>query len=431
MRVNLVCLNYPPEPTGVAVYTGALADDLAERGVDVRVITGVPHYPQWRVYDGYGKGRTEIRDGLTVTRRRHPVPVKPQVFNRLGMELTFGLKAAITRCGASDIVVLVNPALFSSILVALKAALCRRPVVVWVQDIYSLAISETGRAGSLASRLVASAERGLLNRVQAVVVIHDRFKRHLVTQLGVDPDKISVIRNWCHIDEASPLTLTSRAEMRRQLGWRDDVTVVLHAGNMGAKQGLSNIVEASRIADQADAPVLFVLMGAGSQRAELEAMGNNRCLQIIDPLPSESFSAALHAADALLINERGGLTEMSVPSKLTSYLATGLPVIAATDSGSVTADEIEASRAGIRVDADKPELIITAAMKLRNNPQQARALGKKGLEFRRSHLGADSSLDSFHQLLSKLAVNSSHGRRSSNLDRPSPATEEMKGSQLV
>jgi colanic acid biosynthesis glycosyl transferase WcaI len=431
MRVNLVCLNYPPEPTGVAVYTGALAEDLAERGVDVRVITGVPHYPQWRLYDGYDKAPTEIRDGLTVTRRRHPVPRNPQVFNRLGMELAFGLKAVITRCNASDVVVLVNPALFSSILVALKAALCRRPVVVWVQDIYSLAISETGRGGSVASKLVASAERGLLNRAQAVIAIHDRFQHHLVTQLGVDPEKISVIRNWCHIEEASSLTQSSRAEMRRQLGWRDDVTVLLHAGNMGAKQGLGNLVKASRIADQANAPVLFVLMGAGSHRAELESMGDNRCLQIIDPLPPESFSTALHAADALLINERAGVTEMSVPSKLTSYFATGLPVIAATDSGSVTADEIEASGAGIRVDADKPELIVMAAMELRNDPQQARALGKKGIEFRHSHLSPDSSLGSFYELLSKLAVKSSHGRRNSSLNEPPPAAAQIKGSQLV
>jgi colanic acid biosynthesis glycosyl transferase WcaI len=431
MRVNLVCLNYPPEPTGVAVYTGALADDLAERGVDVRVTTGVPHYPQWRVYDGYGKGRTAIRDGLTVTRRRHPVPARPQVVNRLGMELTFGLKAMITRCNGSDVVVLVNPALFSSIPVALKAALCRRPVVVWVQDIYSLAISETGRGDSLASKFLASAERGLLNRAQAVVVIHERFKRHLVTQLGIDPKKVSVIRNWCHIDETSSPTQSNRAKMRRRLGWRDDVTVLLHAGNMGAKQDLRNVVEASRIADQSDAPVLFVLMGAGSQRAELEAMGNNRCLQIIDPLPSESFPATLRAADALLINERCGVTEMSVPSKLTSYFATGLPIIAATDSGSVTAEEIEASGAGIRVDADKPELIVTAAMQLRNNPQQAGALGKKGLEFRRSHLGADSSLDSFHKLLLKLTANSSRSRRRTVLNKQSRPTREMKDPQLV
>lgn len=417
MRVSLVCLNYPPEPTGVAVYTGALADDLVKRGVDVRVITGVPHYPQWRVYDGYGRSHTETRDGLTVTRRRHPVPVKPQVINRLGMELTFGLKAMITHCEASDVVVLVNPALFSSIPVALKAALRRRPVVVWVQDIYSLAISETGRGGSIVGKLLASAERGLLNRAQAVVAIHERFKRHLVTQLAVDPDKVSVIRNWCHIDETSSLTQNSRAEMRQRLGWRDDTTVLLHAGNMGAKQGLRNLVEASRIADRADAPVLFVLMGAGSERAELEAMGHNRCLQIIDPLPSELFSTALHAADALLINERGGVTEMSVPSKLTSYFATGLPVIAATDSGSVTAEEIATSGAGIRVDADKPELIVAAAMEIRNNPQQAHVLGKKGLEFCRSHLGADLSLDSFHKLLLKLAANSSRSRRGSVLDK--------------
>ena len=431
MRVNLVCLNYPPEATGVAVYTGALADDLAERGVDVRVITGVPHYPHWRIYDGYGKSRTESRDGLTVTRHRHPVPAKPQMINRLRMELAFGLKAVITRCNASDVMVLVNPALFSSIPVALKAAFCRRPVVVWVQDIYSLAISETGQAGTVASKFLASAERGLLNRAQAVVVIHERFKRHLVTQLGVDPHKVSVIRNWCHIDQTSSLTQSSRAEMRRQLGWKDHVTVLLHAGNMGAKQGLANVVEASRIAAQADAPVLFVLMGAGSQRAELEAMGNNRCLQIIDPLPSESFPAALRAADALLINERCGVTGMSVPSKLTSYFATGLPVIAATDSGSVTAEEIEASGAGIRVDADRPELIVKAAMELRNNPQQAGALGKKGLEFRRSHLGADSSLDSFHKLLLKLTANSSRSRRHTVLDKQSWPTDEMKDPQLV
>jgi colanic acid biosynthesis glycosyl transferase WcaI len=431
MRVNLVCLNYPPEPTGVAVYTGALADDLAERGVDVRVTTGVPHYPQWRVYDGYGKSRTAIRDGLTVTRRRHPVPARPQVVNRLGMELTFGLKAMITRCNGSDVVVLVNPALFSSIPVALKAAVCRRPVVVWVHDIYSLAISETGRAGSLASKFLASAERGLLNRAQAVVVIHERFKRHLVTQLGVDPDKVSVIRNWCHIDETSSLTQSSRAEMRRQLGWRDDVTVLLHAGNMGAKQSLGNVVEASRIADQANAPVLFVLMGDGNQRAELEAMGSNSCLQIIDPLPSESFPVALRAADALLINEHGGVNEMSVPSKLTSYFATGLPIVAATDSKSVTAEEIEASGAGIRVDVDRPELILKAAMELRNNPQRAHELGRKGIQFRLTNLGADSSLDSFHRLLLKLAANSSHSRRSSVLNKQSWPTDEMKDPQLV
>ena len=165
--------------------------------------------------------------------------------------------------------------------------------------------------------------------------------------------------------------------MRRELGWPDDVTVVLHAGNMGAKQGLANVVEAARIADRDSQPLLFVLMGDGNQRAALEAMGTTGCLQFIDPVPQELFTAALRAADILLVNERPGIKDMSVPSKLTSYFATGQPIIAATDAESVTAEEIEASGAGIRVDADRPELIVSAAMELRNNPQMARAAGKE------------------------------------------------------
>jgi putative colanic acid biosynthesis glycosyltransferase WcaI len=404
VHVNLACLNYPPEPTGVSVYTGALAEDLVDRGSDVSVITGVPHYPQWRVYDGYGKSCIETRDRLTVTRRRHFVPANPQLINRLVMELTFGLNALRARWNKPDVVVLVSPALFSSILIGIKAALGRQRVVVWVQDIYSLAIFQTGRAGSLGSTLLAWAERALFNRAQAVVVIHERFKRYLVNELAVAPEKVSIIRNWSHIDDPPSPSLESRTDMRRQLGWRDDVTVVLHAGNMGVKQALSNVVEASRVADQRDEPVLFVLMGDGSQRAELETMGSNRCLQIIDPLPLESFPAALQAADVLLVNERGGVIEMSVPSKLTSYFAAARPVIAATDAESVTAEELELSGAGIRVDAERPELLVNAALELRNDPGRSDKLGASGCAFRNAHLMAHISLSAFHRLLSVVAA---------------------------
>ena len=41
-------------------------------------------------------------------------------------------------------------------------------------------------------------------------------------------------------------------------------------GNMGLKQGLEQVVEAARHADAVAAPVLYVLMGEGSQRTTLE-----------------------------------------------------------------------------------------------------------------------------------------------------------------
>jgi colanic acid biosynthesis glycosyl transferase WcaI len=103
---------------------------------------------------------------------------------------------------------------------------------------------------------------------------------------------------------------------------------------------------------------------------------------------------------------------MALPSKFTSYFAAGLPIIAATDEGSITAEELDTAEAGIRVDAYRPDLLVQAAMDLRRNPQKAHALGNKGLKFRRLHLNADSSLDSFHGLLTELAANSSGSRDS-------------------
>jgi putative colanic acid biosynthesis glycosyltransferase WcaI len=430
MRATLICLHYPPEPSGNAPYSGALAEGLAARGMDVQVVTGLPHYPQWRVYDGFEKGGTELRNGVPVTRHRHPVPTNPRLTSRLGMELAFGFRALTANWHKPDVVVLVSPALFSSMLVAVRAVLSRRPFVVWVQDFYSLGAAEAGQAGALQSRLLAAAERLLFSRARAVVVIHERFKRSVVTRIRVDPAKVVVIRNWSHVEEFAEESLDTRSLMRQELGWPDDVTVVLHAGNMGVKQGLPNVVEAAKIADRDNQPLLFVLMGDGNQRAALEAMATATCLQFLDPVPQELFTAALGAADVLLVNERPGVKDMSVPSKLTSYFATGLPIVASTDSGSVTAEEIEASRAGIRVDADRPELIVGAAMELRNNAPISRALGRNGLEFRRSNLSADSSIDSFHELLVKLAMNSLGGRDGSHRDGGS-ATEQGKATEHV
>ncbi|MBD0321819.1 MAG: glycosyltransferase WbuB, partial [Aldersonia sp.] len=48
MRVKIVGINYAPETTGIAPYTSGLADGLAARGHRVEVLTGQPHYPQWR-----------------------------------------------------------------------------------------------------------------------------------------------------------------------------------------------------------------------------------------------------------------------------------------------------------------------------------------------------------------------------------------------
>ena len=173
------------------------------------------------------------------------------------------------------------------------------------------------------ARWGARLEGALLSRADGIAVVHPRFAGPLA-DLGVDPARITTIPNWSHI--AAPTG--DRRAVRRELGWRDDELVALHAGNMGVKQGLENVVEAARTADAVGAPVRFVLLGTGNQRARLEELGAGIArLELRDPLPDDRFPDALAAADVLVVNEAPTVAEMSAPSKLTSYFAAGRPVV--------------------------------------------------------------------------------------------------------
>jgi glycosyltransferase involved in cell wall biosynthesis len=247
--------------------------------------------------------------------------------------------------------------------------------------------------------LVGRAENWFLRSVDHVVVIHDRFAE-LVRDAGVPAHRVSVIRNWSHVEQTARPSDSQRAAARARFGWPPNETVVLHAGNQGVKQGLSNVVDAARRADDSGAPVRFVLLGDGNSRRDLEraARGVNR-LQFIDPLPDDEFQLALGAADVLLVNELPNLREMCVPSKLTTYFATGRPVLAATDRLSLTAREIELSSAGVCVPAGAPDALLEAALLLGRDAQLSESLGSAGLKYRSSVLSMPHAIEAWEAVL--------------------------------
>lgn len=405
LRIAILGLNYAPEPTGNAPYTSSLAEGLIKRGHQVRVVAAHPHYPEWSIREGYGQWtRREVVKGVDLTRLRHYVPKNPSGMRRLLSEISFGIRLMFRRWGKPDVVVLVSPALVSSWMALGRARLLgKRPAVaIWVQDLYSLGIAETGDGGGLAERVLTSIESQTFRSVDGVAVIHDRFAAHAVAKLGTHAERVEVIRNWTHLPPAPEI---DRADVRRSLGWRDDEVVVLHAGNMGKKQGLINVVEAARIADQRQARVRFVLMGGGNQKDALvaAAAGLTR-IEFIAPLPNDQFQGALASADVLLVNELPGLAEMAVPSKLTSYFSTGRPVVAATDIGSVTAGEIEASGGGVRVNADDPSALLDVVLEIGDDGPRSELLGSRGLEYRTRVLGSEAAIDHYAEWLVSLAA---------------------------
>jgi len=413
--VLLVGLNYGPESTGIAPYTSGFAAELARRGDRVRVISAFPHYPQWRFADGgVPSGSTTLEAGVTVERRRHRLPRKPGGLSRALSELSFGVAVLATRFGRPEVVVLVSPALLSSAVALIKARLVtRRPVVVWVQDLYTLGLQELGEGKArLADRAIAAVERWCLRSADAVVVIHERFRDTVVDMLGVDPAAVTVVRNWSHLEDAESV---DRAAARARLGWGQSDFVVLHAGNMGVKQGLDNVVEAARLAASSGSAVRFVLLGDGNQREHLANLSAGvPTLSMIGSLPDDAFRNALGAADALLVNERRGVAGMAVPSKLTSYFSTGLPLIAATDPGGVTESEVLLADAGLVVPAGDPRALLEAAEALEADGERAAELGENGRRYRATRLTPRASFDRFTQLLQELAAGRGETTESGN-----------------
>lgn len=390
-------INYAPEPTGISPYTTGMAEGLAERGHRVDVITSYPHYPWWRVPEEHRQlPKRAVVNGVAVTRMRHYIPRRPNSLRRGLFELAFGLRAVLTRWHRPSAVVVISPALLASRLIVARARLQRIPVVVWVQDIYTLGIGQASDGAG--GRAIARIERSLTDAATRVVVIHDRFRRLFVEDVGTTTP-IDVVRNWSHVPDVSD---ANRDATRMRMGWAENEVIVLHAGAMGAKQGLENVVYAAQEATRRGSRVRFVLLGDGNQREHLESLGADPSLQYVDPLPDDRFLDALAAADVLLANERPGLTEMSVPSKLTTYFATGLPVVAAVDASSTTHEEVRASGSGPVVPAGDPAALVDAIEALAARPDAAAEHGAAGRAYRAAHLTPHAALDAFERTLARV-----------------------------
>ncbi|MBT2588225.1 glycosyltransferase family 4 protein [Arthrobacter sp. ISL-95] len=402
MKALIVGLNYAPEHSGNAPYTSKLAQGLARRGVSVKVLTGYPHYPEWKIADGYtGLSMEENLSGVPVKRLRSSVPKRPNGLGRLVMEMTFGIRTMLERWDRPDVVLVVSPALFSAAFAILRARISRVPVGIWVQDLYSKGIAETGDAHSPLAALMTRLESAIFNAADGVSVIHERFRDHVIRDLGVPAHRVRVIRNWTHVQHHHSF---DRSAARKRLGWAATDFVALHAGNMGVKQGLENLVDTARLAGRSGSDVRFVLLGNGNQRRTLESrgVGIDR-LQFLEPLPDRDYSEALRSADVLLVNERPGVREMSVPSKLTSYFVTGLPIIAATEAGSATAHELSAAGAGIRAESGSPLDLAAAIERLRTDPDSAKDFGAAGRLYSDRILTEEVAVHSYLEWLSDLA----------------------------
>lgn len=401
-RILIVGLNYWPEETGNAPYTTALAEHLAAHGSRVTVIAGMPYYPQWHVSAPYRRRmlmRETVR-GVRIHRYRQYVPRSQSALRRACFEATFLVNALpMWRVPQPDIVLGIVPSLGDGVLARAAARRFGVPYGLLFQDLVGRAAEQSGIAGGgRVARAAGAIESWLARGAAGVGVVSEGFRDTLLAS-GVAPERLTYLPNWSHI----PPPRGSRESTRAGLGWNAETQVVLHAGNMGLKQALEHVVAAARLAAWSRPRLHFVLMGNGNQRPALEALtAGLPNITFLDPQPADRFPDVLHAADVLLVNERPTVTDMSLPSKLTSYFVAGRPVVAAVTAGGATERAVAASGAGLVVAPGDAAALLAAFDRLAEDPPLRERLSAAGPIFAHHHLNAREALSRQERFVSSL-----------------------------
>jgi colanic acid biosynthesis glycosyl transferase WcaI len=380
MRILVVGINYAPDLIGVAKYNTELCEALVSFGHEVRVVSAPPYYPAWCIPQAYRSWfyRTEMINGVSVTRSPIYVPRKPTGVRRLIHHASFALTSLFPVVSTAlrwrpDVIFSVAPSLVSA---ALPAWIARRiGALSWLhlQDFEIDAAFDLGLLSdkSLRAPMVA-VERKILRSFDCVSTISPPMLDRLAAK-GVDKEKIREVRNWT--DTAQILPGSKVSDFRKELHIDDSHFVGLYSGTMSNKQGLELIIEAARHLNQSDSKIRLVMCGDGPHKAMLQSLAAGLTnVQFLGLQDSERFSELLKIADFHLIPQKAGAADLVLPSKLGGIFTTGHPVIVMAREGTGLATEV--AGAGLVIPPGDTPALVAAVRKLANDPDLCHSLGR-------------------------------------------------------
>jgi glycosyltransferase involved in cell wall biosynthesis len=181
----------------------------------------------------------------------------------------------------------------------------------------------------LAFRETARAIEGdVLRAADRVVAVSTALERWLV-ELGVDPARITVVRNGVDVDRFAAGG-PERSRMRERLGAGEGLLVGF-LGSLRAWHDVPALIEAVARLNQDGPHVRLVVIGDGPHRVELAARARSAGVETIftGAVPYERVPAHLAALDLAVAPYASSEHFYFSPLKLVEYLAAGLPVVAA------------------------------------------------------------------------------------------------------
>jgi colanic acid biosynthesis glycosyl transferase WcaI len=408
MRILMLGINYWPEETGIAVFNTGRCEYLAARGHDVTMCTGFPYYPQWRVDDRY-RGRLfarETRNGVRILRSYLYVPRRVTTLRRIVHEASFVASSCIRALGGRrpDILITESPPLALALSSVLLSRFWGVPYVFHVSDLQPDAAVDLGMlSNGRVTRVLYGLERLAYRRAGLVATLTPAMRARILTK-GIAPEQVTVFPDWTEPD-LFDLPLEGGGTVARERLGLDGAFLVVHAGNMGVKQGLDVVLGAAeRSRDHRD--LLYLLVGDGAVRGSLEDRARKQKLdnvRFVPILPTPMFYELLSTSDVTLVTQQRVVADILFPSKVRTMMAAGRPVVASLNASSEVARVVTDAGAGVVIPPEDPGALLDAILELRDGRGRRREMGVQGRLYARAHWNPEAILPEMERELLRVA----------------------------
>jgi len=411
-HVLIYTMNFWPEQVGIGKMSSELANYLARAGWRVTVVTGFPHQPSWQIYPAY-QGRLfscENWNAVKVKRVWLYVPKVPKrglmkVWRRIASDFSMpiaGLLPALLGPRPNLIISVPTP-LQATIAAIFLKTIWRCPVLSWVQDLIpdvavQTGMVQTGKALACARRLEDFVHR----HADRIAVISDGFRRNLLAK-GVDSSKIVQLPNW--IDPKQFDHPFDRSEVRRRFGISSGF-VLIHVGSVAARTGASMMLSAMLLLqDRPD--IELILVGGGNQRVLIEQQARQMGLKHVRFLGEidrqEDVISLVRASDLTVLSQKATITDSALPSKLLTYMASGLPVLASVNRNSEAAKVILRSGGGMVTEAEDDKAFAEAILSLQRQTEHRQRMGEAGRRYVERNCEYSFVLRRFEEVLDSMS----------------------------
>jgi len=407
VRVLIVSQYYPPEAVPLPAD---LAQGLAAKGHQVKVLTGYPNYPSGRVFPGYRQRWRSVEKQGAIEIHRVPLFAdhSQSALKRMLNYFSFALSSSSARRLASgaDVVYVYATQMTAGFGPWLWRVTGGRPYVLHVQDLWPDSIVGSSMvAGGIKERAISSALgpwlRSAYRRSAGVIGIAPTMVSTLVSR-GAPAERTHLVYNWADAGEAVESVLPKPQAPRAE---------IVYAGNVGDMQDLKTAVRAAHAAT--DVGVRLTIVGDGVVKDDLRSLVDELGADNVEfqaPVPRERMPEIYARADYALVSLKDmPVFRGTIPSKFQAVLSAGVPVVT-TVQGDVRR-LVEENEVGLSADAESVaslEAAFRAAAEL--SAEDRTDMARRGRAMYDMHFSRDSGVSRIDELLSAAVKETSRRR---------------------